>query len=148
MLCSVAMRRVCEGLAMSKGTTGSEGPAPAGGTGETVFHQAEVLYALEWASVAPGLGGWNLLLDDARATRLISVVPPGAERPAFFLTRDGRDVRLAWQRDRASGGAPVQVGSFRSLRDAVLTLCPLGEEVRRSVNQSMQMLYPRANGLG
>jgi hypothetical protein len=146
MLCIHQMPLVALEPMMSKRAGRSEEPMPPGAA--SVFHQAEILFALEWASVAPGLGGWNLLLDDERATRLISVVPPGAEQPAFFLTRDGRDVRLAWRRGQGGGGAAVEVGSFKSLRDAVLALCPLGEDVRRSVNQSMQVLYPRQHGFG
>ncbi|HET8995801.1 MAG TPA: hypothetical protein VFN42_03965, partial [Acetobacteraceae bacterium] len=41
------------------------------------FHCADVLFALEWSAVAPGVGGWDVLIDDERHTRLISVVPPG-----------------------------------------------------------------------
>jgi hypothetical protein len=133
---------------MSKRARRSAEPDPGSGGAASVFHRAEVLYALEWASVAPGLGGWNLLLDDETATRLISVVPPGSERPTFFITREGLDVTLAWVRQRPDGATPVEVGRFRSLREAVLRLCPLDAELRDSVNESMRVLYPRAAGLG
>jgi hypothetical protein len=114
-------------------------------SGETtaLFHQADVLYALEWAAVAPGLGGWNLVLDDDRRTRLISVVPPGAEQPAFFITRDGKEVTITWLRQKVVDGALVEVGRFASLREALLTLCPLCDDLKEVVNESMEVLYPR-----
>jgi hypothetical protein len=109
-----------------------------------VFHQADVLYALEWAAVAPGLGGWNVVLDDEKRTRLVSVVPPGAEQPAFFVTRDSREVTVTWLRQKVVDGALVEVGRFASLREALLTLCPLSDELKELVNESMEMLYPRS----
>ena len=109
-----------------------------------VFHHADVLFALEWAAVAPGLGGWNVVLDDERRTRLISVVPPGAEQPAFFVTRDGTEVAVTWLRQKVVDGSLVEVGRFCSLREAVLTLCPLSDDMKELVNESMEVLYPRS----
>ncbi len=108
-----------------------------------LFHPADVLFALEWAAVAPGLGGWNVVLDDDRHTRLVSVVPPGAEKPAFFVTRDQTEVTISWLRQTVADGALVEVGRFASLREALLTLCPLSDELKEIVNESMEMLYPR-----
>jgi hypothetical protein len=110
----------------------------------SVFHQADVLYALEWAAVAPGLGGWNVVLDDDRATRLISVIPPGAENPAFFITRDGIEVTINWLRQKTIDGVLVEVGRFASLREAALALCPLSDDQKELVNESMEILYPRS----
>lgn len=110
----------------------------------SVFHQADILYALEWAAVAPGLGGWNVVLDDDRQTRLVSVVPPGAEQPAFFVSRDGSQVTITWLRQKITDSALVEVGRYRSLREAVLTLCPLSDDQRELVNESMEVLYPRS----
>ena len=110
----------------------------------SVFHGSDVLYALEWAAVAPGLGGWNLVLDDDRRTRLISVVPPGAENPAFFISRDGGEVTVNWLRQKTIDGALVEVGRFSSLREAVLTLCPLSDDLNELVNEAMEVLYPRS----
>jgi hypothetical protein len=109
-----------------------------------VFHQADVLFALEWAAVAPGLGGWNVVLDDESRTRLVSVVPPGAEQPAFFITRDGKEVTITWLRQKVVDGSLVEVGRFRSLREAVLTLCPLSDDLKELANESMEVLYPRS----
>ena len=51
---------------MSKKARRSAGAALFSTETGTVFHHAEVLYALEWAAIAPGLGGWNVVLDDDR----------------------------------------------------------------------------------
>jgi hypothetical protein len=110
----------------------------------SVFHKAEVLFALEWAAVAPGLGGWNVVLDDDRTTRMISVVPPGAENPAFFITRDREEVTITWLRQKAIDGALVEIGRFKTLRDSVLTLCPLCDDLKELVHEAMEALYPRA----
>jgi hypothetical protein len=110
----------------------------------SVFHQADVLYALEWAAVAPGLGGWNLVLDDEKRTRLVSVIPPGAENPAFFITRQGGEVTITWLRQKVMDGSLVEVGRFGSLREAVLTLCPLCDDLKEVVNEAMEALYPRS----
>ena len=110
----------------------------------SVFHQADILYALEWAAVAPGLGGWNVVLDDDRQTRLVSVVPPGAEQPAFFVSRDGSQVTITWLRQKITDSALVEVGRYRSLREAVLTLCPLCDDLKELVNEAMELLYPRS----
>jgi hypothetical protein len=110
----------------------------------SVFHQADVLYALEWAAVAPGLGGWNLVLDDDRRTRLVSVIPPGAENPTFFITRDGAEVTINWLRQKTIDGVLVEVGRFANLREALLTLCPLSDDNKELVNEAMEILYPRS----
>ena len=114
-------------------------PAPPA---QAVFDRADVLYALEWAAVAPGIGGWTVLLDDEDQTREVSVVPPGMEQPAFCMTRVGRDVSLTWLR---LGGRPdFEVARPASLREAVHLLCPLSEECTQAVNQAMEALYPRS----
>jgi len=124
------VRRAADGAVFSTETT-------------TVFHRADVLYALEWAAVAPGLGGWNIVLDDERQTRLVSVVPPGAEQPAFFVAREGNEITVTWLRQKSADATLVEVGRFNSLREAVLTLCPLSDDMRELVNESMELLYPR-----
>ncbi len=139
---------------MSKKARRTAGPVLSSTAAATVFHPADVLFALEWSAVAPGLGGWNLLLDDERATRIISVVAPGAEQPTFAVSREGDQVVITWLRQgdarppgarpMAAGGGAVRVGQFNSLRDAVLTLCPLGDELIDIVNEAMEILYPRA----
>jgi len=129
---------------MSKKARRSAGAALFSTETGTVFHHAEVLYALEWAAIAPGLGGWNVVLDDDRQTRLVSVVPPGAEQPAFFINRDGAEVTITWLRQKVVDGALVEVGRFPTLRDAVMALCPLSDDQREIVNEAMELLYPRS----
>jgi hypothetical protein len=72
------------------------------------------------------------------------VVPPGAEQPAFFITRDGAEVTIMWLRHKVANGALVEVGRYSSLREAVLTLCPLCDDLREMVNEAMEVLYPRS----
>lgn len=114
-------------------------PAPPA---EVAFDRADVLYALEWAAVAPGLGGWTVLVDDEHRTHEVSVIPPGMERPAFRITRVGREVALTWLR---LGGQPeFEVARLASLREAVHLLCPLSDECTEAVNEAMEALYPRS----
>jgi hypothetical protein len=108
------------------------------------FHVADVLYALEWAALAPGIGGWGVALDDERATRLVSVTPPGAEQPVFFVSRAGSETVLTWLRPRAAHGVLAEIGRFASLRAAMLALCPLPEEQNEAMNEAMELLYPRS----
>lgn len=107
------------------------------------FHKADVLYALEWSSIAPGTGGWDLLLDSEAETRLISVVPPGSETPRFLIFRSGADVNVLWISDAPCGDV-MEVGRYPTLRAAVLGLCPLPKELVRQINEAMESLYPRS----
>jgi len=111
---------------------------------DAVFHRADVLYALEWAASAPGIGGWNIVLDDEDQTRQVSVIPPGAERPTFFIARLGTEVVLTWLRTTGEREGPVEVARFASLREAVRALCALSDEQLESVNEAMEALYPRS----
>jgi hypothetical protein len=111
---------------------------------EEVFAYADVLYALEWASLAPGLGGWTVLLDDDHETREILVIPPGMEQPAFCIYRSGRDVLLSWLRPTDPQRPEFEVARVASLREAVLLLCPLSEESIAAVHDSMEVMYPRS----
>lgn len=111
---------------------------------DSVFHRADILYALEWAAAAPGIGGWNVLLDDEQQTRQVSVVPPGSEHATFFMNRVGSEVSLTWVRGAGERSAPVEVARFASLREAVRSLCALSDEQVESVNDAMEALYPRS----
>lgn len=111
---------------------------------DAIFHNADVLYALEWAATAPGIGGWNVLLDDDKQTRKLSVVPPGSEHPTFFITRTGAEVTVNWLRTTVEQGVPVKIGGFASLREAVRALCALSDEQLESVNDAMEAMYPRS----
>lgn len=106
------------------------------------FPRADVLFALEWSAIAPGMGGWDVLIDDERRTRLLSIVPPGSDSPAFFIVTNGRSVTLRWLAPR-DGSEVIEVGQFMTLRDALLALCPLTEDQLHTVNEAMEILYPR-----
>ena len=111
--------------------------------GKDRFHRSDVLFALEWSAVAPGMGGWDVLLDDDRDTCLLSVVPPGADAAAFYLYKKGREVVLRWLAPRGAA-EPMEVGRFTTVRAALLALCPLNDEQMRAVHESMEILYPRS----
>jgi hypothetical protein len=110
---------------------------------DAVFHRADILYALEWAAAAPGIGGWNVQLDDDQQTRKVSVVPPGSEVPTFFIARAGSEVQLTWLRGTGDRATIVEVARFASLREAVRSLCALSDGQIESVNDAMEALYPR-----
>jgi hypothetical protein len=109
--------------------------------GSAVFHRADVLYALEWAAVAPGLGRWGVLLDNAEETRLVSVLPPGSDVPAFLIFRAEGHVLVI---PRSTRDGSERVRRFRNLREAVLAICPLDDEKAVAVNEAMEVLYPRS----
>src|SRR5271155_5437909 len=90
-----------------------------------VFHPSDIAFARGWSAAAPGFGGWGVLVDSDEATEQVSVVPPGAFEPVFFIVRHGRDVVLQQRRPNAD---PLEIGRFEGLRQAVLVLCPLDEE--------------------
>ncbi len=111
--------------------------------GKAKFHRSDVLFALEWSAAAPGMGGWDALIDDEVNTRLISVVPPGADAPAFFIYFKGREVVLTWLAPNGKGEV-MEVGRFTNLRAAVLALCPLSDDQMQAVNEAMEVMYPRS----
>jgi len=106
----------------------------------SVFHPSDIAFVRGWSAAAPGLGGWQVLLDRDDAPEMVSVLPPGAEAPVFVLTRGSRDVVL--QRRRANG-AVEEIGSFDGLREAVLALCPLGDEALEAINEGLEENFPR-----
>src|ERR1700761_9006047 len=53
------------------------------------FQPADILYAIGWASVAPGIDGWRVVVADDAHPALVAVIPPGSDQPAFFITRKG-----------------------------------------------------------
>jgi hypothetical protein len=118
-------------------------PVLAAEAGSATFARADVLFALEWSAVAPGIGGWDVLLDDERHTRLVSVVPPGADLPSFFICWKGSDVAVTWLAPSGEGKA-TEMARYTNLRAAVLALCPLDGDQMQAVNESMEILYPRS----
>lgn len=118
-------------------------PVLTADAGKARFPRADVLFALEWSAIAPGIGGWDVLIDDEKRTKLVSVVPPGSDVPSFFIYGKGRDVVVTWLAPNGRGEV-MEVGRFTSLRTAVLALCPLTTEQMEMVNESLEILYPRA----
>lgn len=111
--------------------------------GVAEFNSADVLFAMEWSAVAPGIGGWAVAVDNEQQCRLISIVPPGAELPTFFLYWKDNTVVVVWRRpygDRET----MEVGRFANLRVAVLALCPLHGDLVQNINETMETLYPRS----
>jgi hypothetical protein len=108
-----------------------------------VFHPSDIVFARGWSRLAPGIGGWTVLLDNGEAPEQVSILPPGAEHPVFFATREGRDVVV--KRKRATGGDDelVEVGRFDGLRDAVLALCPIGDDAMEEIQLTLEKQFPR-----
>lgn len=106
------------------------------------FSFSDVLFALEWSAVAPGMGGWDVLIDDERYTSLISVVPPGADVPCFFLYMKAQDVVLTWM-PATRDTELMEVGRFGTLTAAMLALCPLSDEQMLAIERALEILQPR-----
>lgn len=104
------------------------------------FHPSDVAFAVAWSKRAPGIDGWRVLLDREEGTGRVSVIPPGAEKPVFVVTRDGTKAVM----ERVGGRAARPAGEFDNLRQAVLTLCPLHEEVMQEINEELEAAFPRA----
>jgi hypothetical protein len=109
----------------------------------TAFHIADVLYATCWSSLAPGVDGWRVVVpDDDQVTR-VAVIPPGAEQPAFVVTREGHEA-VVTRTTPAAGSATSTLGRFESLRHALLALCPLDPDKLEDLNTRMEVIYPRS----
>jgi hypothetical protein len=103
-------------------------PFLAGGEGIVDFAPRDTLFALEWAAVAPGLGGWNVL--------------PGSSTPTFIIFQRQGAAVMAWL-GPGSHREIIELERFGDLRAAVLTLCPLHMDLLREVNESVELLCAR-----
>ena len=107
------------------------------------FPVDHLTFALAWAAVAPG--GWMVTVAAVNNGELVSVVPPGAEVPVFFLGLEHGVVETVRHRPAELGGQLVGHGAHRTLIEAVLALCPLSagqtlwawQEVRRLADGSL-----------
>ena len=108
-----------------------------------VFQSADVLYAIGWATIAPGIDGWRVVINDDAQTTLVSVIPPGSDVPVFFITRKGEQA-IVERQFQATRGGRAEVGRFDGLRTAVLALCPLNADQLEELNERMEMIYPRS----
>ncbi len=106
----------------------------------SVFHPSDMAFARGWGTAAPGLGGWGLVFDNDAGATEVSILPPGAEAPAFVITRGATDVTL--HRRRASGDRE-EIDTFNGLREALLTLCPLSEESLVEIQDALEEAFPR-----
>ncbi len=93
-----------------------------------VFPVEDLLFALEWSRVAPGLGGWQVAVTEINSGEMVEVTPPGAEVPVFCILPRGDHVELIRERPIEVGGGQVHVGRLPNLLEAVLKLCPLGPQ--------------------
>ena len=106
------------------------------------FSTADVLFAICWSNTAPGVDGWRLDMADDDQVASIGILPPGADSALFALTRWGGQVVLT--RLRSLAGRPAgEMGGFDTLRDALVSLCPLGADAMEAVNERMELIYPR-----
>jgi hypothetical protein len=110
----------------------------------TTFHSADVLYALAWASLAPGIDGWRISLPDAAHTSVVFVIPPGSDEPVFFIRRKGGETVVQRQAKPGTDWMRTEVGRFDGLRTAIRALCPLDDEKLEELNTRMEVIYPRS----
>lgn len=108
-----------------------------------VFHQSDMAFARAWSQAAPGIGGWNVLVDRSAAPEQVSVVPPGGVEPVFFASRSAGKVAL--ERKRADDNETVEIGMFEGLREALLALCPLTDEALEEIQTALEREFPRRN---
>jgi hypothetical protein len=111
----------------------------------SIFHASDIAFARAWSRVAPGIGGWTMLLDNDAAPGQVSVIPPGLPQPVFFITRRGRDVVLERRRAMGDDDEVVEAGRFEGLRDAVLALCPIDDDALEQIQLGLEVQFPRVN---
>lgn len=108
-----------------------------------LFHPSDAGFAQEWSRRAPGIDGWRLLLDRTPGAERVSVTPPGAEEPVFFISRPGVRTVLERRRRGPDGDTLSLVGEYDNLRLAVLALCPLHEDQLQEIHEMMELAFPR-----
>ncbi len=106
----------------------------------SVFHPSDIAFARRWSEAAPGIGGWGLRLDREERAEEVLVLPPGADAPVFRIVRPGRRVLLQKLRPDAE---PEEIGVFDGLREAVLALCPLGDDALEAIHERLETDFPR-----
>ena len=97
------------------------------------FRPEDVRWALAWEEVAPGLGGWRLIFEkDEEGDEVAFAYPPSpirrlVEREPWSITMTAEGVRIDGRDDDLIDGE-CQGIEARSLRDALLIVCPLSPE--------------------
>jgi xanthine/CO dehydrogenase XdhC/CoxF family maturation factor len=107
----------------------------------SVFYPADIAFVKGWSRRAPGIGGWRVRFDKDVGTEQILVIPPASDTPAFSITRVG--VKTVVERLRPDGTTGEEVGSFESVRTAVLALCPLHGEDLEAIHEALERDFPR-----
>lgn len=91
------------------------------------FPLADLIFARSWER----LSGWTVHVDDDDDGEIVGLVPPGCDLVSFAarppedggLLLDCNPQPDGWTRRHGYAEGPV--GAFPSLRNALLTLCPL-----------------------
>lgn len=107
------------------------------------FSTADMLYAICWSNLAPGIDGWRLAIEDDDRVTTIGIIPPAAAEPVFNLTRKGDEVAVTRMTPKFRSGS-CAVGQYQSLRHALMALCPLSEDAMEELNTRMEVVYPRS----
>ena len=89
------------------------------------FSIADLRFALGWSAVAPGFGGWRVEVVQISTGEMLDVTPPGAAFPVFCVMPRAGHVVVVHEHAAEAGGGQVTVARPRTLRDALLLLCPL-----------------------
>lgn len=100
-------------------------PHPPQTVQSKAFAVDDLLFALAWSRLAPGLGGWRLSITEISTGEMVEIIPPGAEFPVFLILPRADHVEVIRERPIEAGGGQVRVATLPTLRDAVLLLCPL-----------------------
>jgi hypothetical protein len=106
----------------------------------TVFHPSDIGFAVNWGGVAPGWGGWKVMVDKEEDPEVVAIAPPGLEDPIFFLHRDVNEVVLAHE---PPGADRAEVARFANLREALLNLCPVSDEALEEIHLALERDFPR-----
>ncbi|WP_426954311.1 hypothetical protein [Muricoccus radiodurans] len=122
-------------------------PDPAKPSSEPgTFPIADLRFGFAWSRVAPGIDGWRVELVQIATGEMFDVTPPGSEFPVFSILPRAGSVEMIRERPIEAGGGQVIVGCFGSLREAVLTLCPLEEgqlaQIDQDLRQPAPMMFP------
>jgi hypothetical protein len=89
------------------------------------FTPEDVAFALAWEVHAPGLGGWTVQMDaDDDGSEFLLVDPPLVYGDGFTVRRTVAGATITWK------DGDVQA---RSVREAMLRICPLGPEALAEV---------------
>jgi hypothetical protein len=107
------------------------------------FHPSDVAFVEGWSARAPGIDGWRVAFDGPGGVERVSITPPGATSPVFFITRYAGRALIQRLAPPGSDEALEEVGEFPNLRKAVLALCPLTDEDLQEIHEQLERDFPR-----